>query len=69
VRRGWLTSIDGPAAVSRISASCRGRRVRFRRIADTALPGNSFGGLGDESRASARPGGAAWIRYAGHPIR
>ena len=69
VRRGWLTSIDGPAAVSRISASCRGRRVRFRRIADTALPGNSFGGLGDESRARAHPGGAAWIRYAGHPIR
>jgi hypothetical protein len=68
VRRGWLTSIDGPAAVTRISASCPGRRVRFRRIADTALPGNSFGGLGDESRARARPGGAAWIRYAGHPI-
>ena len=69
VRRGWLASIDGPAAVAIISARCRDRRVRFSLLKGTSLPGNSFGGLGDESRARARPAGAAWIRYAGHPIR
>jgi hypothetical protein len=70
VRRRWLVSLDGPVAVERVSASCGGRRrVRFTRIDDTALPGNSFGELGDESRARSRPAGAAWIRYAGHGTR
>jgi len=70
VRRRWLVSIDGPVAVERVTASCGGlRRVRFTRIDDTALPGSSFGEFGDESRARARPAGAAWIRYAGHGTR
>ena len=70
VRRPWLVSIDGPVAVERVTASCGGlRRVRFTRIDDTALPGSSFGEFGDESRARARPAGAAWIRYAGHGTR
>jgi hypothetical protein len=69
VRRGWSVSLDGPVAVRTISASCGGRRVRFRLIPDTSLPSNSFGRLGDESRALARPRGPAWIRYAGHPSR
>ena len=68
VRRRWLVSIDGPVAVGSFRASCGRRRIRFTRIADTALPGNSFGEFGDESRARARPAGAAWIRYAGHPV-
>ena len=70
VRRRWLVSVtDGPVAVASVSASCGRRRVRFTRIEDTALPGSSFGRLGDESRARARPAGPAWIRYAGHPTR
>jgi hypothetical protein len=69
VRRRWLVGIDGPSAVASFRASCGRRRIRFTRIKDTALPGNSFGELGDESRARARPAGAAWIRYAGHPTR
>jgi len=68
VRRGWLVSLDGPVAVRTITASCGRRRVRFRRIPDASVPGNSFGRLGDESRASARPRGPAWIRYAGPPL-
>jgi hypothetical protein len=69
VRRGWLVSLDGPVAVRRITAACGRRRVRFTRIPDSYLPGSSFGRVGEESRARARPGGAAWIRYAGQPLR
>jgi hypothetical protein len=69
VRRGRVDSLDGPLAVRRISAACGGHRVRFRWIPSTSLPGYSFGRIGDESRAAARPRGPAWIRYAGHPWR
>jgi hypothetical protein len=69
VRRRWFVSLEGPVAVGRIAATCGRRRVSFRLIPDTFLPGSSFGRLGDESRARAHPTGAAWIRYAGHPTR
>jgi hypothetical protein len=69
VRRRWLVGIDGPSAVTSFRASCAGHRVRFRRLPDALVLGNEFGELGEDSRASARPRGAAWIRYAGHSFR
>ena len=49
-----------------IRASCAGHRVRFRRLAGDIVLGSEFGELGEDARASARPRGPAWIRYAGH---
>jgi hypothetical protein len=69
VRRGWLVSLEGPLAVTSIRASCGGHRVRFHRTPETLILGNEFGQLGEDSRATARPRGAAWIRYAGHNLR
>jgi hypothetical protein len=69
VRRRWLYSLDGFLAVTNFRASCGGRTVRFHRIPDTTILGAEFGELGEDARASARPSGAAWIRYAGHPFR
>ena len=69
VRRGWLVSLEGPLAVTSISAKCGGHHVRFRRTPETLILGNEFGPLGEDSRATARPRGPAWIRYAGHNLR
>jgi hypothetical protein len=66
VRRRWLVSLDGPLAVTSVRASCAGQRVHFRRLAGDIVLGSEFGELGEDSRASARPRGPAWIRYAGH---
>jgi hypothetical protein len=69
VRRGWLPAgIDGPGAVTKVRASCGGHTVRFRRIPDTVILGSEFGPLSEDSRAAARPRGAAWLRYAGHEL-
>jgi hypothetical protein len=66
VRRRWLVSLDGPLAVTSIRASCAGHRVRFRRLSGDIVLGSEFGELGEDARASSRPRGPAWIRYAGH---
>jgi hypothetical protein len=66
VRRRWLVSLDGPLAVASFRAACAGRRVRFRRLNGDIVLGSGFGELGEDARASARPRGPAWIRYAGH---
>lgn len=66
VRRGWLVGLDGPVGVTTVRAGCGGRRVRFRRLADTSAGREGSGWVEDESRAAAAPRGAAWLRYAGH---
>jgi len=66
VRRRWLVGLDGPLAVASFRASCGGRSVRFRRLPGDIVLGNEFGELGEDARASARPPGAAWLRYGGH---
>jgi hypothetical protein len=66
VRRRWHVSLDGPLAVGSVRASCAGRTVRFRRLDGDIVLGSEFGELGEDARASARPRGAAWLRYAGH---
>lgn len=66
VRRNWLVSLDGPVAVASFRASCGGHSVRFRRLPGEIVLGNEFGELGEDARASARPSGAAWLRYGGH---
>jgi hypothetical protein len=65
-RRRWSVSLDGPLAVTIIRASCGAHRVRFRQLDGDIVLGSEFGELGQDARASARPRGPAWIRYAGH---
>lgn len=66
VRRNWSVGLDGPLAVGSFRASCGGHRVRFRRLPGDIVLGNEFGELSEDARASARPRGAAWLRYGGH---
>jgi hypothetical protein len=67
-RRRWAVSINGPFFVEVLRASCGGRRIAFRRLRDTGTSDGGSAWLRDEARAAARPRGAAWIRYAGHPF-
>jgi hypothetical protein len=66
VRTGWAYGARGPIWIRGIRAACGGSRVRFAGPRDSETGHGGSGWFESEWRTSARPRGAAWMRFGGH---
>jgi hypothetical protein len=65
-RTGWAYGARGPIWIRAIHAACGGTRMRFAGPRDSLTEHGGSGWFESEWRVTARPRGAAWMRFGGH---